>query len=449
MMTKLKRLQISNNDISDIGPVSGLTDLEWLLASNNQIGETNSLSGLTKLQILDLNLNNLTLLDGLSGLTQLRILYLGYNNIQNIHPLANLSNVETLLLQNNNINLVPDLAGLTSLKTLYFQYNYLYHSDVFEHLPNAELVNISYNSTLECYKQLQIEDWLGEDVVIKSADCVAPPSSDDDILISEINFVDTAFANCVQSMANSNGWTKANEVAALYCSNKGISNASGVEHFTNATFIDLSFNSLTQIPVLKGFEKLTRLRLTKNNINDVSSFADSELPVLDELSLFLNKVTDITPLANLTSLTWLAMSNNQITDVSAIASLTNLKNLSFGYNQVTDISVVGALTNLTHLTTSGNPISDISVIGSLTKLTDVHMKDSFITDLSVFNNPNTDSINRLSLANNGISDITPLFKYTNISYLALKDNFDIPCADIDYMRALIGNDLYYPGGCAQ
>lgn len=278
-------------------------------------------------------------------------------------------------------------------------------------------------------------------------DCVTPPPSDEDKLISEIEFSDANFANCVSSLAASNGWTKTIEMAVLYCSNKGIRNVSGLEHFTKLTYIDLSRNYLTELPHLAGFDVLTELRLTMNSINDVSSLSD--LPIIEDLSLFRNNVSDIMPLANLTSLTALHMSENQITDISAISGLTNLTNVTFGSNQVNDLSPVASLTKLESLGAYDNQVSDISVLGNLSLLKNAYLADNQITDLSIFNHPATDNIARLFLERNGIADVTPLFKYSEINDLALQGNPDIPCVDIDYIKSMIGNDLRHDGACVQ
>ena len=58
---------------------------------------------------------------------------------------------------------------------------------------------------------------------------------------------------------------------------------------------------------------------------------------MDEvLSLYGNKITDVTPLANLTKLERLWLSDNQITDISALDNLTNLRMLKINGNPVNE-----------------------------------------------------------------------------------------------------------------
>ena len=49
------------------------------------------------------------------------------------------------------------------------------------------------------------------------------------------------------------------------------------------------------------------------------------------------KIFDISPLRNLTNLTYLYLDDNRITDISPLSGLTNLTRLSLGHNQITDI----------------------------------------------------------------------------------------------------------------
>ncbi len=59
---------------------------------------------------------------------------------------------------------------------------------------------------------------------------------------------------------------------------------------------------------------------------------------LTELRLRDNQISNIVPLANLTSLTSLDLWGNQISDISPLANLTNLTYLYLHSNQISDIS---------------------------------------------------------------------------------------------------------------
>jgi len=92
-------------------------------------------------------------------------------------------------------------------------------------------------------------------------------------------------------------------------------------------------------------------------------------------------ISDISPLAGLTSLTELDLFYNQISDISPLAGLTSLTRLDLGYNQISDISPLLNLTSLTHLSLHDNQISDISPLASLTSLIELHLEANNISDI--------------------------------------------------------------------
>jgi len=92
------------------------------------------------------------------------------------------------------------------------------------------------------------------------------------------------------------------------------------------------------------------------------------LTKLSNIAIDNNQISDISPLAGLTNLTFLYLNDNQISDISPLAGLTNLDHLYLWDNQISDISPLTGLTNLTTLALSGNQISDISSLVGLTNL---------------------------------------------------------------------------------
>ena len=79
---------INNNTISDLTPLSGLTQLTLLDLNGNAISAVTALSGLTNLVVLWLGGNVITDLSALSGLTNLVVLGLWDNNISDLSPLV-------------------------------------------------------------------------------------------------------------------------------------------------------------------------------------------------------------------------------------------------------------------------------------------------------------------------------------------------------------------------
>jgi len=113
-LTELNELYLNVNQISDITPLSKLINLQHLELGCNEIADITPLSKLIKLQRLNLNDNKIKDTTPLSKLTKLQWLYLDNNKIANITPLSKLTKLQRLDLDNNKIR---DLTPLESLLT--------------------------------------------------------------------------------------------------------------------------------------------------------------------------------------------------------------------------------------------------------------------------------------------------------------------------------------------
>ena len=94
-------MNLSSNNISDVSPLAGLTELRHLYIRGNNISDVSPLSELTKLEQLNLSSNNISDVSPLSGLTKLEQLDLSSNNISDVSPLSGLTKLSELLLTGN------------------------------------------------------------------------------------------------------------------------------------------------------------------------------------------------------------------------------------------------------------------------------------------------------------------------------------------------------------
>jgi hypothetical protein len=155
-LTDLTELELQGNNISDLTPLAGLTNLTELhLGWNPSITDLTPLAGLTNLTYLSLGLSNITDLTPLAGLTNLTELYLNdCDNISDITPLAVLTNLTRLNLGGNNISDITPLAGLTNLTWLG-----IFRNNITDITPLAGLTNLtelllSYNNISDSQKAM-------------------------------------------------------------------------------------------------------------------------------------------------------------------------------------------------------------------------------------------------------------------------------------------------------
>ena len=157
----------------------------------------------------------------------------------------------------------------------------------------------------------------------------------------------------------------------VWAPNSNISNLTGLEYATNLTELYLGVgvgqstinsNSVSDLSPLAGLTKLTWLDLDGNAITDISALAG--LTNLEVLGLWSNSITDISPLARLNKLTFLGLTNNSISDISSLAGLNSLRLLYLTNNSISDISPLVSNTGLgsgDQVFLRGNPLDAASI----------------------------------------------------------------------------------------
>ena len=203
--------------------------------------------------------------------------------------------------------------------------------------------------------------------------------------------------------------------------------------FSNLKKLNLSENNIETIKYLNNNEpNLVILNLTRNKIQKINIFENSDYPRLKELYLSKNNISDINPLgkAKFPKLEILHLNKNQITDISILKSVNfnELKELNLGNNNISDINILenANFPNLEKLILNGNGISDIIVLKKVEfeKLKDLNLYQNKISDIDVLKNSKFEKLKKLLLGNNQISDIKVLktVKFKKLKELDLEKN---------------------------
>lgn len=122
-MTLLTELNVSHNAIADISTVSALTALTTLNVSNNSITSLSAVSNLTGLVCLDASVNSIAELGQIGNLKMLSTLYLSNNQLSNIAAIGSCAALTDLKIATNQITDISGLSALTNLMYLDFSYN--------------------------------------------------------------------------------------------------------------------------------------------------------------------------------------------------------------------------------------------------------------------------------------------------------------------------------------
>ena len=347
----LRRLDLTQNQISDISPLTDLTKLTELVIGNNQISDISPLAGLTSLVGLSLWGNRISDISALESLTNLTWLSLEANQLSDISPLAHLTNLTELGLMRNEISDLSPLDYLTRLRDLSVTINSVSDVSLVPNVANLTALGLSFSqiSDAELHQLADLKPklrrlWLTDNQL-----------SDISALASLTNLQALWLAN--NQLSDISPLASVKSLEHLHIWNNPISDISPLESLTNLNWLGLRQMKLGDISPLAGLTRLLHLHIENNRISDVSSLAG--LTNLTDLSLSHNQISDISPLSGLTKLTTLYLGSNQISDISPLAGLTRLRELSLGNNQIGDISALQGLVNLTFLYLPYNEISDI------------------------------------------------------------------------------------------
>lgn len=203
----------------------------------------------------------------------------------------------------------------------------------------------------------------GESVPAQASNCSITIAPEGGIIFTDTDLEDDIaailFSLGVNTFANVNPFELTGNGFTSYSGdNMGFNNLSGLEYATDLETLSLEMNNIEDIGPLATLSNLTSLSLSGNRIKDLTPI--SNLGNLETLHLEFNEITDLTPLATLTNLTTLTLSGNYIQDLSPLSGLTNLEMLYLDGNMIADVSPLQGLTNLNTLLLDWNQIGSIS-----------------------------------------------------------------------------------------
>ncbi|MEI3381577.1 MAG: hypothetical protein V8R43_08765 [Dorea sp.] len=264
------------------------------------------------------------------------------------------------------------------------------------------------------------------------------------VAIDNTNFPDANFCSFVASSFDEDNDnylsdTEINAAENINCADKGISDLTGISHFTALKSLKCYGNQLTTLDVSKN----TALTYLACDYNQLTSLDVSKNVALTYLACRSNQLTALDVSKN-TALTYLACRSNQLTslDVSKNMALTSLNCYE---NQLTALDV-SKNTALTYLDCDYNQLTSLDVSKNVA-LTDLDCRRNQLTALDVSKNT---ALTYLACRSNQLTSLD-VSKNTALTRLDCDDNQltsldlsntnmdDLDCDDNIY-QIVVGND---------
>ena len=155
--SRIRRLNLSESNVSDISDLSALTTLTWLDLSDNRVVDLQPLEQLTRLRYLKLSGNQIVDLSPLQSLTNLEVLFLDRNEVSDLGALGRLERLRYLVLTNNDVTDVRTLANLYALERVDLFGNNIANAGPLFDLPNLVWVRFPNCSNIAEAREFRSE----------------------------------------------------------------------------------------------------------------------------------------------------------------------------------------------------------------------------------------------------------------------------------------------------
>lgn len=432
-MINLRYLNLDDNNLTDLSPVSGLTDLEQLsVYKNPDLTDLSPLAGLTGLRNVGFDSSLVTDYSFMAGMTKLE--YVRLFDVQedtDLSALSGLTNVKSIAIDSNNFT--PDLSflsGMTGLQSLSLLVS-----------PSLEELDLSFAANMTELTQLEIYNY-GQDTV--SVTDLTP-------LAGLTKLQELSIPAEVKSLAPLAGLT---ELRSLNLETRNgnssyypLTDISALSGMTKLASLSMGLGDVKDLSPISGLANLTQLYLYGNfNCPDLQFL--SGLAKLTNLSLELGDVKDLSPVSGLTSLTDLQIYGNfSCSDLQFLSGLTKLRTLRINPNNgegATPLTSLKGLENLTELRElrvngPGN-LTDVEPLANLTKLTTLSLpyRDYSVNEPPALDLSSLSGLTKLQAlgVNSSVVSLEPLRGLTDLRSLQINADWQNPVESLEPLSGL-------------
>ncbi|XP_053442043.1 leucine-rich repeat and IQ domain-containing protein 1 isoform X1 [Nycticebus coucang] len=256
-------------EILQCGPWNTLQQVTTVTFQDLPGCSLSTLAECTNLQFLSLQRCGLKSLHSLNNCKKLKYIDAQENHIETI-SCENLENLCVVVLNKNQLTSLHGLDGCINIQNIELSYNKITRIGGLESLKNLQQLIVDHNQ-----------------------------------LISTKGLCDTP------------------TIIYLDCSHNHLTEIEGIENCGLLQILKLQGNYLSELPLLKNHVLLRELYLDDNSISTVEAFSSYWLPLLQNLTISQNSLTNIVPLFHFVSLEKLDVSNNCLSDLTSAEAWLN------------------------------------------------------------------------------------------------------------------------------
>lgn len=387
------------------------------------------------LDIRDLNIQgntDITNLEPISKLSNLRTMDISYTQIRDIYPVRNLTKLHNLNCSNTHINSVEALMYSMGLSILNISNTEIYNIEPISNLDNLIILNISNTEidNLEAIANMKfLEDLRMRNTLITD---LSPLKN-----LTSLSYLDLSDNGLLQSLES---LPPLDRLKALYCNNTMINNLSPLSRLPNLEILSCENAEITSLASLELLPNLKKVYCDNNRLGRQKAIdfmkAHPQILVVYEskqLQIWWNELPnpwkkyfaeivrlDPNPskeqLHEITTITEIDISGNKlINSLIPLEKLKNIQKLNISETAVESLDGIVEAREMHTLNLSNTPVKSLHPIESLNLIEDLTISFCPINDLSPLRR--LVNLKYLTLNNTQVKDLAPLNELQNLRYL--------------------------------
>ncbi|MGA2133972.1 MAG: COR domain-containing protein, partial [Bryobacteraceae bacterium] len=196
----------------------------------------------------------------------------------------------------------------------------------------------------------------------------------------------------------------------------------------------------TELSPLAGLSALQTLDVSNAPVNDLEALAG--LCALQMLVVAGSRAADLTPLAGLSGLQMLDVSRTPVADLRPLAGLSALQRLNVSQTAVTDLRPLAGLSALQTLDVSHTPVTDLAPLADVSALQTLNLSGSTVADLATL--AGLSALRTLYASRVQVTDLSPLAGLSALQTLSVsrtKVTSLAPLAGLSALQMLTASDM--------
>ena len=375
----ISELDISGNQyITNIEPLSQLSNLTRLDISGTNISDLKPIRNLTRLEELNISNTQVSNLEPLKYAGALRYLELINTPVKDITTLKRLGKLQSLNLTGTEVSDVSPITGITSLKNLQLAHTPLFSIEVLKPAKGLEELNISSTnvSTLSPASELKELKIIKADSTPVAS--LTPLSGLNALKIISVNYTTVSDLSPLSELP---------ELERVYCDRTVITKEAASEFMAENPGVLVIFESedlknwWASLPVSWKtiFEKSVNIQNQKPTKEELA-----KITALDSVNISDNLyIQSIEPLTKLRKLETIILSNTAVFDLTPLEGLRNVSYLDVSNTEVNNFAPVASLGRLHTFKANKTELPNLDDLSNLSRLREVEVDHTLVNEVHV------------------------------------------------------------------